>query len=359
MLLEPKPPQANTASPRELHPIETQNSTLKTVTGEPTPESLKICAQILEQVVSDVLSLDDCKNAVYLFADSPEVLETINTKIMSGLSSLETIDVYNFPNNASLTPTHTHRLRQLKVVQQIVYNLCGYHAIFSLIQFASYIKTGDFYFLERMLDKKVFYQFHTLTKKFLHVYAKNTLQNQATYPWDYKSIEFGDYERTYNDVLHLHHGLYLDVFQDETNCLLKYRTLEFQFGRFVTSTEELTQFQFEINEFLEQKLKPGQRSGFYLQLGVTNHWLAFIVIKYSDQIEFFLLDSQNRLNFNKTDAEIENYIKIRAVERVEKEGKKKWDRWQVTVNTQALKDRNLLCDLLTKSFCGGFSIFGY
>lgn len=208
-----------------------------------------------------MLSLDDCKNAVYLFADSPEVLETINTKVMSGLSSLETIDVYTFTSNTS--PAHTHNLRQLKVVQQIVYNLCGYHAIFSLIQFASYIKTGDTYFLERMLDKKVFYQFHTLTKKFLHAYGKKTGQNNSTYPWDYKSIEFGDYERTYNDCLHLHHGLYLDVFQNETNCLLKSRTLQFQFGRFVTSTEELTQFQYEINEFLETPLNPGQRSGFY------------------------------------------------------------------------------------------------
>jgi hypothetical protein len=145
-----------------------------------------------------VLSLDDCKNAVYLFADSPEVLETINTRIMSGLASLETIDIYTFTDNT--LPSQTHTLRQLKVVQQIVYNLCGYHAIFSLIQFASYIKTGDTYFLSRMLDPKTFYQFHTLTKKFLHSHAKNTSQDQRTYPWDYKSIEFGDYERTYNET---------------------------------------------------------------------------------------------------------------------------------------------------------------
>lgn len=83
------------------------------------------------------------------------------------------------------------------------------------------------------------------------------------------------------------------------------------------------------------------------------------MVRYSHQIEFFLLDSQNRANLNKTDSEIEDFIRLRAVERVTKEGKKKWDQWQITVNTQALKDRNLLCGILTKSFLGGFTIFGY
>jgi len=57
-------------------------------------------------------------------------------------------------------------LKQVKCIEQIVYNLCGYHAIFNLIQLAGFLKTGDGYFLERLLDSKVFWQFHFIQTKF-------------------------------------------------------------------------------------------------------------------------------------------------------------------------------------------------
>ena len=77
------------------------------------------------------------------------------------------------------------------------------------------MKTGDPYFLERISDKKVFWQFHTCIKKWLHEYAKKSDRDTTTYPWNYYSIEFGDYERVYNQVLHTNHGLFIDAFGEE------------------------------------------------------------------------------------------------------------------------------------------------
>ena len=76
---------------------------------------------------------------------------------MSGLDYLDTIGKYNFSSTKIKNNPKTVVLKQLKILKQFVSNLCGYHAIFSLIQLSSYMKTGDIYFLERLTDSKVFW----------------------------------------------------------------------------------------------------------------------------------------------------------------------------------------------------------
>ena len=127
MLIETKLTQVQTTGSSKTHPKKTPPSKHHIAPAKASEEATKICAELFSEMVEDVISLDTAKNVVYLFADSPETLLTINVKVMSGLGSLETLDLLTVKDSTN----QTHKLKQLKVVQQVVYNLCGYHAIFS------------------------------------------------------------------------------------------------------------------------------------------------------------------------------------------------------------------------------------
>lgn len=213
--------------------------------------------------------------------------------------------------------------------------------------------------MSRLLDAKVFWQFHFCTNNFLRNFAIDQNKDRTKYPWDDYNIHFGDFERIYNDVLHIAHPLFIDAFSSEANCSIFFQCLTYQFGRFVSTQEELVKFQHDVEHFRRKKLSFGERKLFCLQLGVTNHWVSFVVLRYGENIEFYYMDSSNKSWYGMSDEEIEKYIHERNEYRVSVLNKTRWNKFKLMVNTQGLKDQNKLLKLLMDIFTGKLTIFGF
>jgi len=103
----------------------------------------------------------------------------------------------------------------------------------------------------------------------------------------------------------------------------------------------------------------GERRAFCLQLGITNHWVSFLVIRIENKLHFYFFDSKNKATLGLSNEEIEKYISDRNEWRDKVMGKARWGKFQLMVNTQALVDQNILINLLMDIFLKKTTIFKY
>lgn len=148
-----------------------------------------------------------------------------NPQMTSYNSTFERVD----PKN---TPFYSNRdrivLNHVKIADQHVYNLCGYHIAHTLVFFAKLFKLSCInlsmeeeraqldYLIMRTKDKLncsvSFWQFHYNMTKYLRQFSIKFNKKTDKYPWREEDCLFGDYERVYHYVFMGYHPLYQEIY---------------------------------------------------------------------------------------------------------------------------------------------------
>jgi len=113
-------------------------------------EKTQLSHEIFNEILSNILSTfekgekasKDSKNSLILNPQKP--LTTHSKPIFlsdfakaHNLSVLRTLDFYE------ISPTKSFQLHHMEVHKQFVFNLCGYHTLYNLIQILKLIKSQD------------------------------------------------------------------------------------------------------------------------------------------------------------------------------------------------------------------------
>ena len=317
----------------------------------------KLLGNLVEDTVEKLDSLRKETSDVHSFSAcaDDEMMEEVNPRARLTEKQIKTMQkvLHNVPllfyteldyGDAKLIP-----LIQQNVLQQQVYNLCGYHMSHTLVNFVNYLKSGGkTVFLENISSSASFWSFHHSMTSFLEFYATRQNFDRTKYPWKAKDLKYGDYERTYDKVFSMYHPLYLSTYKSSPTVTVERVNIEMQFGRFITDFDELMRIQKLVDEFMVNPLStPIKVMAF--QLGCTCHWVGLLAVIVSGQLFFYFLDSKNVNCYGLSDEKILQLVDEINEERV-KAGREAWNEFRKNCQFQSMKDMNILLKLVPDMF---------
>ena len=100
-----------------------------------------------------------------------------------------------------------------------------------------------------------FWKYHFDSTNFLDKLADRSNFNRIKYPWDYKSIRWGDLDRVFVKYLTSEYSD-IGMLLKETNTFsVKFLEIQLQFKRITSSKETMRRIQAEIDDFVSEKSK--------------------------------------------------------------------------------------------------------
>ena len=332
-------------------------------------ENFYFCKEIIEELIVGIYyNLEDYSR----LSKIPNATETSSANgfekaIERGLKEIDIISKFkikHFRENSRCKDTEVELskktyLYQVRINQQHIWNQCGYHMAYTLLFFTRFFKTGSLRSINNLISKTSFWQFKTNIRDFINNYALKHNYNQSKYPWDYKTIDQGDYERIFHATLTKHHPLYIETFKSTPYCYVRTDYIEMQFGRYITDFPQLTKLQYKITQFINYKSQ--WPKVFNLQLAITNHWVGFSCVFYQDKKLFFYFDSNNDDILGKSSEFIEKFVKKRSEERKNryKFGPRVWNDFKMLCHIKSREDIQIITRVLPQVFLGAESLFNH
>lgn len=286
---------------------------------------------ILSEIINKVLDsyvLPEAQTVPFL---------TLDSAIQS--QDLGLLDIANFEGV---------ELRHIEVVKQNVDNLCGYHALFSLIETVNYLRLKNPTRPWKISDIPSFWKFHFRTTDSL---LKLSVHYSSFKMWRYREIRYGDLERDFLKVLIRQDSFFSSQFEQTAEFFPQLITINYQFGNILENTRYLE----EVQTAIEASVASDKEQVMCFILGITNHWVSFLAHKSPSGYEFYYFDSRNVPYMKYDDAQIENYINKTDRKR-RKLGKPHLTKFQRMVGTQFVKDLQSLIQLLMGCFLGTNSL---
>lgn len=265
-------------------------------------------------------------------------------------------------------------INHIKIANQHVYNLCGYHNAHTMVFLTKIFKLGilrcsDFVqkqaiqlllkeTSDRLNSSASFWQFHINLTNFLFMYAKKSGKDINCYPWKKYNCLYGDYERVYHQVFMKHLPLYKEIFASHSKEFKIYHCkLQLQFGKYVTDFHEQKDIQDKIDEFRSQSLP--KRKLFLLKIAVTNHWVGFAISKIGEKIIFLYFDSRDEDNIGWTKEQIAEFIEKEHQRRIDINHERIWNDFHKLCHLKSREDIQTIAKLIPMAFMGKVSLFDH
>lgn len=265
-------------------------------------------------------------------------------------------------------------LNHIKIADQHVYNLCGYHIAHTMVFITKMFKLGtlrcsDYVQKEavvnmmkettrRINSSASFWQFHINLTKFLFDFAKKSGKDVNCYPWKAHNCLYGDYERVYHQVFMTYLPIYKEVFSSSSSEFKIYHCkLQLQFGKFVTSFEETREIQDQVFDFISEKNE--KRKLFLLKVAVTNHWVGFAICKIEKKVIFLYFDSRNENNVGWSEEKISEFIEEEAERRKAINHERQWNDFHKLCHLKSREDIQTICKLIPRVFMGKTTLFDH
>ena len=373
------------------HPLKNRTNR-RPISPEEHLEGQKICKSILQDLVGSFFkSIHSFDNSGYVPQFNQLLLNRNTPRESSNLlehaAAIPLIAKYQVglarDNNILLKriPSHSPRihsdpnhivLNHIKIADQHIYNLCGYHLNHSMVKLALIFKLGCLETpknlglkgeIDKIIEKHVsslndpvsFWLFHFNITKFLWRFALQMRKDTSKYPWKLKDCIYGDYERIYHQVLNEHHPLYKQVFSAEQNgYAIEVCSLELQFGRYITGFARVKEIQDTIDDFINTPQKKGL---FLMKLGVTNHWVGFVVYRLDGQLSFFYLDSRNEDCLDWNEESLKAFLERKRLTRL-RQGLP-WINFVEESMQKSIEDVHIVTRILPMVFMGQMSLFDH
>jgi len=200
-----------------------------------------------------------------------ELIKNVLNGSLYGINKLESpkepvflsdfIRKHNAPSMRTLNFTQKgtnllYSLNHLQVHKQFIYNLCGYHTLFNLIQVARLLKSQNLDEPFELFNPASFWKFHFTCSDYLDKYAAMKDLPRDKYPWTQYHIRWGDLERGFVKPLTDENSTFQKLISGNNNMKISQLTLHFQFQRMLYTQEGLAQLQAEIDDFIKDQNNP-------------------------------------------------------------------------------------------------------
>lgn len=320
----------------------------------------KLLDNLVEDTVDEIEHINHTQHEVHAFSsvddmeERPQVM--CEKKLKTMLKVLHNVPIVTYRELVGPSGNQLYPLIQMKVLQQQVYNLCGYHMSHTLLYFVNYLKSqGKTAYLERINSPSSFWKFHNQLTTYLDEVAVHNKCDRTKYPWRPHDNKHGDYERIYDQVFNRHHPLYKSTYADSQFVEVKKVTVEMQFGRFITDFDQLMLIQKEVDGFM-RRLDNKAIKLFCFQLACTCHWVSLLVAVVKGQLFFYYFDSKNVDCYGLDEDGVFRLIEQQNEQRI-KDGKQPWNEFKKNCQRESLKDINILLKLIPDMFLGKNNVY--
>mmetsp|Transcript_9814 Transcript_9814/g.19317 ORF Transcript_9814/g.19317 Transcript_9814/m.19317 type:complete len:397 (-) Transcript_9814:912-2102(-) len=239
-------------------------------------------------------------------------------------------------------------LRHVKVVKQHQGGLCGYHALYNIIETVNYLRLKNATRPWKIADIPSFWKFHFRTTDSL---LRISVNYSSFKMWSYREVRFGDLERDFLKALIRQDSFFSNQFETSASFVPQLFTIGYQFGNIIENTRYLE----EIQTAIEACIASDKEHVICFMLGITNHWVSFIAHKCAGGFEFYYFDSRNVPYLQYDEAQIEAYLnKNDRIRR--RKGQPFMTKFQRMVGSQFVRDLQNLLKLLMGCFLGTNSL---
>lgn len=199
------------------------------------------------------------------------------------------------PKKAIITISKNYEITEYFTYQQKGGNICGFYALFNVVNFVMYLKTNDEEYLKKMNSVWEFWSFHYNTIHYL-------LKNLKIEPPGVKSLlTGGPLERYQFNFLLQHNKEIATAISSDNKYNITFSRFFYGFGRVNgLGKTDVKNFQKEINTFLNfdgEKNMKFRKNLCIVLLGITNHWNILLVERNFSNLlkpnKYYFLDSRN------------------------------------------------------------------
>ena len=243
-----------------------------------------------------------------------------------------------------------------KVVFQYSINLCGFHALYSILNYIQYRKAKtdkeSIFFLQEIFNRSHFWSFHKSSVDFL--INKMNLE----IPSKKQLVNLGPLERNQFKYLVQNVKEYKSIMSTTNNIYIDLTFAFYGFGIFQgMSKHEVLHLQNQITSFVKANHK---LNILVIVLGITNHWSVLILEKEKNSfnVDFKYFDSkqiEEIFLLYKDEKKIEEFILERDRQK-QNYGHKPIDKWGFTVAKQWFEDINKIMHIIFNAVYNHISI---
>jgi hypothetical protein len=301
-----------------------------------------ITTSLLQEIIET--SLDAYKITV--------VLRLKNRPVPSILSLSETAEYQDLPSLSPLTfytpSKYPVLLNHYAIHKQFVPNICGYHALYSIIETIKYLKYKSFDRGWHIAHPAYFWKFKNRISHYLYDEGKKF---DSDYWSEHNTLQ-GDLERTFLRHLLDNNAKIMKLFQDTDEFSVDLKIFSFQFKHVQMSSNEIVSLQESIDKFISAENK---EVVLCIMLGVTNHWTTLLAHKYNSFTEYFFMDSRNVPYLNYTEDQIAQHVEESNQKRRE-DGRKILTPFQIMINKQSVADLQRTLEILMNCLLGNTTL---
>ena len=223
----------------------------------------------------------------------------------------------------------------IKVHQQFIYNLCGFHMLFTSLNLVNYIASGYISYLLNVNNSKSFWVFHSRIRKFLWKYSQQNNLTKMT-NWKKDWCFDGDLERNFLKAIMYSNEEFISSFCNSYNFKINHFTIMYQAGNFINNFKSLIELQEIIDNFFKIKVS-NSNEVIVFYIGACNHWIGFLAHKINNKKEYIYFDSRNKdyLEWNKE--EVDRYIEEKSIRHKKRTGKEMLDFFKIA-HRQTISD---------------------
>jgi hypothetical protein len=239
-------------------------------------------------------------------------------------------------------------LRHVKVVKQFADNICGYHALYNLVETVHYLRLKNPKRAWKVAEVPSFWKFHFRTTESL---LKQSVNYSSFKMWSDRNVRYGDLERDFLKELMVNDSFFVSQLKATADYVPQLFVINYQFYNILESTRYLE----GVQNAIEAAVNSSKEEVLCFMLGITNHWVSFVAHKTPSGFEFYYFDSRNRPYLQYGDAQIAGYVD--RIDRIRRRlGKPFLTKFQRMVSTQFVKDLQSLLKLLMGCFLGTNSL---
>lgn len=229
----------------------------------------------------------NCKTATEVY-----IVKLINEIISGTYISQSTI---GRPIKNIITISKNFEITEYFTYQQKGGNICGFYALFNVVNFVMYLKTNNEEYLKKMNSVWEFWSFHYNSMQYL-------LNNLKIEPSGVKSLlNGGPLERYQFNFLLQKNKEISSAISSDNNYNITFSRFFYGFGRVNGLSQiEVKNIQKEIDTFLNfdgEKNMKFRKNLCIILLGITNHWNILLIERnFSNLIKpnkYYFLDSRN------------------------------------------------------------------
>eukprot|EP01017_Pseudomicrothorax_dubius_P008519 TRINITY_DN12810_c0_g3_i2.p1 TRINITY_DN12810_c0_g3~~TRINITY_DN12810_c0_g3_i2.p1 ORF type:complete len:406 (-),score=80.60 TRINITY_DN12810_c0_g3_i2:69-1286(-) len=247
----------------------------------------------------------------------------------------------------------TAELLHLRVLPQFVFNHCGFHMLHHIKSLVHLLRNRSSTTPNLLHSRPHFWSLYDSIGRFLVAYAAQKKLDSTKWPWNYRSLRYGELERMFLKLLLRNHPELIALKAPHEEIEVKVSKLNVQYARIIKKYSGLIRLSSALSEFARTSADPtdDKTRVFSLCVAATNHWCLLFAASRKGRLEIFFCDSLNRDCLKWGDEEIKEYIQQRREERI-RTGKVPWSDYLAEANKQSLRDIILIVPLLVECLLG-------